>query len=124
MSKGNESAGDRMRRLLAMMPWLRDRPGVAVAVAAAHFGLTEAELLSDLHVVFMVGLPPYTPDALVDVTIDEDQGIWVNYAIFFLKPLRLTAAHVRLTTPASIAVTSAGGERDVGGALQFNESWQ
>lgn len=104
-----------MRRLLALMPWLRERPGVAIDDAAKHFGLSEEQLLDDLAVVFMVGLPPYSPDALVDVVI-EDGKIWINYADFFLRPLRLTAAQGLALLAASEALLSVPGS-DADGAL-------
>jgi proteasome accessory factor C len=59
------TAGDRLRRVLAMVPWIVANPGVTVTEVADRFGVPEGELVEDLHVVWMVGLPPYTPDALV-----------------------------------------------------------
>ncbi len=113
--KKSESAGDRMRRLLALMPWLRERPGVEIADAATHFGLTEEQLLDDLAVVFMVGLPPYSPDALVDVII-EDGKIWISYADFFRRPMRLTPGQGLALLAASEALLSVQGS-DVDGSL-------
>ncbi len=113
--KKSETAGDRMRRLLALMPWLRERPGVETVDAAKHFGLTEEQLLDDLAVVFMVGLPPYSPDALVDVII-EDSKIWINYADFFLRPMRLTPGQGLALLAASEALLSVQGS-DVDGSL-------
>jgi proteasome accessory factor C len=84
------TAAERLRRVLAMVPWIVAHPGVEVGEVATRFGLSEAELLEDLNVVWMVGLPPYTPDALVDVAV-EDGRVWIHYADFFSRPLRLTA---------------------------------
>ncbi len=84
------NAGERLRRVLAMVPWIVANPGIEVSKVASRFGLSEAEVLEDLNVVWMVGLPPYTPDALVDVSIEDDR-VWIHYADFFARPLRLTA---------------------------------
>ena len=83
------TAGERLRRVLAVVPWIVANNGARLADVAARFGVPERELTADLEVVWMVGLPPYTPDSLVDVVI-EDGRVWIHYADFFQRPLRLT----------------------------------
>lgn len=83
------TAGERLRRVLAIVPWIVAHNGVPLSEVADRFGLSEAELTADLEVVWMVGLPPYTPDSLVEVVI-EDGRVWIHYADFFQRPLRLT----------------------------------
>src|SRR5205814_9264988 len=39
---------ERLPRLLALVPYLQARPGIAVAQAAADFGVSEAQLRRDL----------------------------------------------------------------------------
>lgn len=78
-----------MRRVLAIVPWIVANPGEEISQVARRFGVSEAELLADLHVVWMVGIPPYTPDALVEVTIESGR-VWIYYADFFARPLKLT----------------------------------
>jgi proteasome accessory factor C len=85
------TAGDRLRRVLAMVPWIVANPGVLLGDVAHRFDVAEADLLKDLNVVWMVGLPPYTPDSLIEVVI-EDGRVWINYADFFSRPLRLSPA--------------------------------
>jgi proteasome accessory factor C len=85
------NAGERMRRVLAIVPWIVANNGVRLSEVAARFGISERELTSDLEVVWMVGLPPYTPDSLVEVVIEEGR-VWIHYADFFERPLRLTPA--------------------------------
>ncbi|MCP4226499.1 MAG: WYL domain-containing protein [Actinomycetia bacterium] len=86
---GRPTAPDRMRRVLAVVPWIVANPGQKVAHVATRFGLSEKELLGDLNVVFMVGLPPYSPDALVDVQIDDEGRVTIQLADFLSRPLRL-----------------------------------
>lgn len=83
----NES---RLARLLAMVPYFQSRPGIALADAAADLGISESQLLKDLDLLWMCGLPGHGPGDLIDlsyeggtVTIIDDQGL--------RKPLRLTA---------------------------------
>jgi proteasome accessory factor C len=83
-------AGPRLRRVLALVPWIADRPGVALADAAARFGVSERELQQDLELLPLCGLPPYTPDRMIEVEL-VDGHVWIRFAEYFGRPLRLTA---------------------------------
>ena len=51
--------------------------------------MSEPELLADLDLLFVSGLPPYGPGDLIDVDI-QDGRIWIGMADYFARPLRLT----------------------------------
>lgn len=106
MAAGN--ASERLRRVLAMVPWIVANPGVEIARVAERFGSSEAEVLADLNVVWMVGLPPYTPDALVEVAIEDDR-VWIHYADFFSRPLRLTTGQGLALLAATDGLLSVPG---------------
>ncbi|MEL7156256.1 MAG: hypothetical protein AAFN30_06630 [Actinomycetota bacterium] len=110
------TAPDRMRRVLAVVPWIVANPGRKVSEVAARFGLGEDELLADLNVVFMVGLPPYSPDALVDVQIDDEGRVTIELADFFSRPLRLTPDQAVALLASSDGLLSIPGT-DPAGAL-------
>lgn len=110
------TAGDRLRRVLAVVPWIVANPGHRVADVAARFGLREADLLADLEVVFMVGLPPYSPDALIDVQIDDEGRVSILLADYFSRPLRLTPGQGLALLASSEALLSVPGT-DPDGAL-------
>ncbi len=110
------TAADRMRRVLAIVPWIVANPGEKVADVASRFGLTEEELLADLGVVYMVGLPPYSPDALVDVQIDDEGRVTIRLADFFSRPLRLTPGQGLALLASSDGLLSVPGT-DADGAL-------
>lgn len=110
------TAADRMRRVLAIVPWIVANPGQKVADVAARFGLSEEELLADLGVVYMVGLPPYSPDALVDVQIDDEGRVTIRLADFFSRPLRLTPGQGLAMLASSDGLMSVPGT-DPDGAL-------
>jgi proteasome accessory factor C len=82
-------ASDRLRRLLSVVPFLVQHPGTSVEEASELFGVTEADLLSDLDLLFVSGLPPYGPGDLIDVDI-QDGRIWIAMADYFGRPVRLT----------------------------------
>ena len=87
--KAPEKASERLRRLLTVVPYLVRNQGTRVAEAADLFGMSEPELLADLDLLFVSGLPPYGPGDLIDVDI-QDGRIWIGMADYFARPLRLT----------------------------------
>ena len=113
---GKPTAPERMRRVLAIVPWIVTNPGRTAVEVAHRFGLSERELLDDLNVVYMVGLPPYSPDALVDVQIDDEGRVTIRLADFFSRPLRFTPSQGLALLASSDALLSIPGT-DPDGAL-------
>jgi proteasome accessory factor C len=83
--------GRRLRRILLLLPYAIQHPGVTVDDLSERFGVKKGDLLDDLNLVFMCGLPGYGPGDLIDVTIDDDR-VYVGMADYFSAPLRLTPA--------------------------------
>lgn len=109
------SADDRLRRLLAVVPWVADRDGPTLAEVCARFGYQERELVNDLQMLFMCGLHPYTPDMLIDVDIAGGR-VWIRYAEYFAHPLRLTPSDGLALLAAGRTALAAPGA-DVAGPL-------
>lgn len=80
---------ERVRRLLAVVPYVVTHPGTLVQELTELFGVTEAELLADLDLLFVTGLPPYGPGDLVDVEVEEGR-VWIRFAEHLSRPVRLT----------------------------------
>jgi proteasome accessory factor C len=91
--------GRRLRRILVMLPYAIRNPGVTLDELSERFGVKKDDLIEDFNLVFMCGLPGYTPGDLIDVTIDDDR-VWVSMADYFAAPLRITPAEA-LTLYAS-----------------------
>ena len=91
--RGPRSASERVAGLLVLLPWLIKRKRVRLTDVAKQFRMSEEELIADLQMAAVCGVPPYTPDALIDVFIDEG---WVVAEIptFFSRPLQLTSAEM------------------------------
>ena len=83
-------AGERLARLLALVPWLVAHDGVTIDQCAAHFGVTAEELERDLWLVILCGVPGYGPDQLVDIDFWDDGVIHVIDPQTLARPLRLT----------------------------------
>jgi len=110
----SSSSAARMQRLLAMVPWIAAQDGPTLAEVCERFGLTEKELAADLEVMWLVGLPPYTPDALIDV-VQEGDRVWIHFADVFDAPQRLTPdqAVALLTAGASVLALPGGDDTGV-----------
>ena len=78
--------------MLAIVPWVAAQPdGATIDEICARFDLEADQLQACLDTVFMVGVHPYTPEALVDVFVDHDR-VQIRLPDFFTRPLRLTPA--------------------------------
>ncbi len=82
-----ESATDRLSRLLTMVPWLVNRPGIDLTEAAAGLGVSEDQLESDLQLLFLCGYGQM-PDELIDAQV-EGGRVFVTNADAIARPLRL-----------------------------------
>jgi proteasome accessory factor C len=75
--------------MLAMIPWIATSDGPTVDAICERFEVGRRQLLEDLEVLSLVGVPPYTPDTLIEVTMEGDR-VWLRFADVFARPLRLT----------------------------------
>lgn len=88
-TRGPRRTAERFRRLLVMLPWLAERGSVPTAEMAQRFGLSITELVADLELAAMCGLPPYL-DEVLDIIVDEDE-VSLGVPRLFTRPLRLNA---------------------------------
>lgn len=79
----------RLERILLLVPYCVKRPGTRLDELAERFGTTRAEIVEDLNLLFMCGLPDYTPADLIEVSLEEDM-VFIRMADYFSRPLRLT----------------------------------
>ena len=109
------SAPDRVLRMLSIVPWIAAQDGPRVRDVCERFGIGRNQLLDDLNVIQFVGLPPYTPDMLIDVVFEGDR-VWVRFADVFSRPLRLTPNQALGLVAAGAALVGAGA--DAGGEAE------
>jgi proteasome accessory factor C len=83
------TAGDRVARLLNLVPYLLARPGIGIAQAAAELDISERQLREDLELLWVCGLPGYGPGDLIDMAFDGD-NVTITYDAGIDRPLRLT----------------------------------
>jgi len=83
-----DTTGQKVARLLALVPYLQSHPGASLPEIADAFGITAAQANSELLMLTMCGRTDSTED-LIDIQVDgdrvsliDDQGL--------ARPLRLT----------------------------------
>lgn len=97
--RGVLAAETRLSRLLVMLPWLMERREVPLDEVVRTFSMSRHDVVKELELVAMCGLPPFV-DELIDVFIDDEMVV-VGVPRLFTKPLRLTA-------PEGFALLTAG----------------
>lgn len=117
-------AKEQVARLLTLVPYLHARGGVRLADASAALGVSPEQLLKDLKVLFMCGLPGGYPDDLIDVDLDAleseegevrtDGVIRVSNADYLDRPLRLTPTEASAVIVALRALRAGAGPDTVG----------
>ena len=70
---GRTRGGDsrRLRRLLAVVGWLAQVGEAPMTDIAQRFGMSEKELVAELELAACCGIPPYTPDTLMEIEVSE-----------------------------------------------------
>ena len=107
-----QGAREQVARLLALVPYLHAHGQVRLDEAAAALRVTERQLVKDLRVLFMCGLPGGYPDDLIDVDIDAledpegDRVVRVTNADYLSRPLRLTPTEATAVIVALRALRS------------------
>ena len=110
--RGPRGAAERVAGLMVMLPWLVERKRVKLSDMAEQFKLTEAELVDDIMMASVCGVPPYSPDALIDVFVDEDEVV-ADVPLMFSRPLQLNSAEVfALTVMGKAALRLPGANKN------------
>ena len=104
----NES---RLPRLLAMVPYFLARPGIATAEAAADFGITEKQLIKDLDLLWVCGLPGHGPGDLIDLNY-EGSTVSIIFDAGMSRPLRLSAEEALVLVVALRTLAETPGVAD------------
>jgi len=84
------TSSERLRRLLALVPYVVRRKSVSLSEAAAAFGMTERELIDDLNLAWCVELKAPEPYCPIDLSYEGGE-ITISQAESIARPLRLAA---------------------------------
>lgn len=108
-------AGRRLRRLLAVLAYLARRGRASLAELSEQFGMPADELVADLELAACCGLPPYTPDQLLEIVVGEDEVV-AHLGPELARPRQLSPAEGFALAAAARAVAAVPGA-DPDGAL-------
>lgn len=100
------SAADTVARMLALIPWLLERPGASVHEAADAFGVEPRTILEDLDTIGYCGLPGLGGGDLFEIDVYGDRVV-VRMAHELEEPLRLTPREALRLLLAGEAVAAA-----------------
>jgi proteasome accessory factor C len=108
-----------LTRILALIPWVIAHPGASVDEVCARFGYQSSrELIRDLDLVFVCGLPGYGPGELMVAYVEGDEVI-VEMADYFAAAPRLTPAESLALLAAGMTVLASGqGSTELGSAVE------
>jgi predicted DNA-binding transcriptional regulator YafY len=87
---GRETS-QRLRRLLAVVGWLARVGEAPIADVARRFSIDVDELIRELELAACCGVPPYTPDTLMEIEVSET-SVRAFLPPEFARPRRLTPA--------------------------------
>lgn len=79
----------RLSRILTMVPYIQQHPGIRVRELAGYLGCDPADLMADLDAVLLCGVPPYLPNDYIGVVLEGDR-IYLSFAAHFRRPVNLT----------------------------------
>ncbi len=105
----------RLRRLLAILTWLAQEGEAPIDEVAARFDLTTAALVAELEMAACCGVPPYTPDQLLEIVVTEDT-VSTRVGTSLARPRRLSPREgLGLAASARALLAVPGSDED--GAL-------
>lgn len=116
MTAPSQRLAKRLKRILLLVPYAIKHPGVSVDELSSKFGIKKTDLVEDLNLLFMCGLPGYGPGDLIDVDFDSGY-VFVRMADYFAAPLRLTPVEA-LALYAGGAAMASMPEMDEADALR------
>jgi proteasome accessory factor BC len=111
---GSETS-QRLRRLLAVVGWLAQVGEAPIADVSRRFGIDEHELIAELELAACCGIPPYTPDTLMEIEV-SDTSVRAFLPPEFARPRRLTPAEGFAVAASARLIMAVPGPDD--GALR------
>ncbi len=109
------NVASRLRRLLAILTWLAQVGETPIDEAAARFGLQPDALVAELEMAACCGLPPYTPDQLMEIVV-TDTTVSAHLGEMLARPRRLSAREGFALAASGRALLAVPGS-DENGAL-------
>jgi proteasome accessory factor C len=104
------TSAERLRRLLALVPYVASRKVVSLTETARTFGMTERELIDDLNLAWCMELKEPQPYCPIDLSYEGGE-IVIAQAEALDRPLRLAADEANALLMALRMLAEVTGER-------------
>ena len=101
-------AGTRLFRLLGVLAYLAEVGEADISELAARFSMEPASLVAELELAACCGLPPYTPDQLLELVVD-DERVYAYGLGALRRPPQLTASEGFAVAAAARALLAVPG---------------
>ncbi len=88
-----ETSGKRALRTMDLIPYILENPGSSIKSLARKFFTTESQIEKDLQLIFMCGLPGYTPYELIDIVFENGEVTVVDPQVLD-KPRRFSKSEL------------------------------
>jgi proteasome accessory factor C len=105
----------RLRRLLAILAWLAQVGEAEIDETADRFDLTPEALVTELEMAACCGVPPYTPDQLMEIVV-TDTSVSIRVGTSLARPRRLSPSEGFALATSARALLAVTGS-DESGAL-------
>jgi len=98
----------RLRRLMAIVGWLAKAGAAPIDEVAERFGLSHDELVRELELAACCGVPPYSPDVLMEIVV-TDHSVEAFLPEGLARPRRLTPAEGFALSAAARTILAVPG---------------
>lgn len=112
MSPAPDTAG-RLRRLLAILTWLAQEGEAPIDEVATRFDLTPSALVAELEMAACYGVPPYSPDQLLEIIV-TDETVSTRVGTALARPRRLSPREGLALAASARALLAVPGSDDSG----------
>ncbi|MDA8197103.1 MAG: WYL domain-containing protein [Actinomycetota bacterium] len=108
-SKKRTSGAEQFHRAATLLPWLYRNERTDIHEIAELLAITPKQVIPFIHTLACCGLPPYTPDVMIDIYLEKDEVIaYINEK--FVSNLRFSIAEILVAIiSAQITISSVGG---------------
>jgi proteasome accessory factor C len=103
----------RLRRLLAILAWLAQVGEAPIDQTAARFDLTPEDLVTELEMAACCGVPPYTPDQLMEIVV-TDTTVSTRVGTALARPRRLSPSEGFAMAASARALLAVSGSDETG----------
>lgn len=104
------TAGSKYVMLAKILPWLARIGTTTVSIIASTFGISDSDVVRLLEMAACCGVPPYTPDALLEIIVDDDGTV-----MSFLDMELITAPRTLNTLEVMVLATTASVALEIPG---------